>query len=160
MVCGTFSKTLGTIGGFACGSKELITYLKLNSRPFIFSAALPPVAAATALACLNIIESQPGLLQNLRSNTSNIKTGLRELGFKLEDTVTPIIPILIGNDDKTFKMTGFLEEKGIIVNPVVPPAVQRGCTLIRVSVMASHTKDDIRRAVSGFREAGKAVGII
>ena len=160
IVCGTFSKSLGTMGGFTGAKREVVTFLKLNSRPFIFTASPPPSVIATVLACIEVIEEEPELLQKLRKNTDLIKKGLKETGFVLEETMTPIIPILINNDEITFKMAGKLEEEGVFVNPVVPPAVPKGSSLIRVSIMASLSVEELEMALDKFRLAGKSLGVI
>ncbi len=160
LICGTFSKSLGTTGGFVCADADVVTFLKLNSRPFIFSASPPPSSMATVLACLDVMEEEPELLDRLRENTEFVKSGLAEMGFRLEETVTPIIPILIGDDAKTFQMAGALEDEGVIVNPIVPPAVPTGSSLIRVSVMASLSREELVTALEKFRLAGKKLGVI
>ena len=160
LVCGTFSKSLGTIGGFTGSRKEVVTCLKLTSRPFVFTASPPPSVAATALACLEVIETEPELLGKLRNNTGFVKESLKEAGFSVEETVTPIIPIIIGDDAKTFEMAGLLEEEGIIVNPVVPPAVPAEASLIRVSVMATQSREELTRAMDKFKLVGKKLGIL
>lgn len=160
LVCGTFSKSLGTTGGFVCADADVVTFLKLNSRPFIFSASPPPASMATVLACLDVMEEEPELLERLRENTEFMKNGLAEMGFRLEDTVTPIIPIIIGDDAKTFRMAGALEDEGVIVNPIVPPAVPTGSSLIRVSVMASLSIEELGIALEKLRLAGRKLGVI
>ena len=160
LVCGTFSKSLGTVGGFTCASRDVVNYLRLNARPFIFTASPPPSVMATVLACLDVIEQEPELLQKLRTNSTRMKHGLKELGFNIEDTITPIIPVRIGNDIRTFEMAGRLEAEGVIVNPIVPPAVPQEHSLIRVSVMASLTETDIQFALDKFARVGKSVRIL
>ncbi len=160
LVCGTFSKSLCTIGGFTGSKSEVVTFLKLNSRPFIFTASPPPFVAATVLACLDVIESEPEILQRLRDNTEFVKTELKDCGFVLEDTITPIIPILINDDEKTFKMAGALEEAGVIINPVVYPAVPVGASLLRVSVMASLSTEQLSEALDKMKVVGKKLQII
>ena len=160
LVCGTFSKTLGTIGGFTGSASQVVQYLKLNSRPFIFTASPPPSVAATVLACLEVMEDEPELLQKLRENTVYTREGLKKLGFVLEETVTPIIPVFIGDDEKTFRMAGKLEEEGVIVNPVVPPAVPRQSSLIRVSIMAGLSQEELEVALDTFRLVGRNLGVI
>lgn len=159
-VCGTFSKSLGTIGGFTASTKEAVDYLKLRSRPFIFSASPPPSSMATVLACLEVIESEPELLERLRSNTEFLRDGLTEAGFRLEPTVTPIIPVLIGDEEKTFLMAGGLQDEGVVVNPVVSPAVPKEGSLIRVSVMASLGEDELGTALDKFRLVGRRLGLV
>ena len=160
LVCGTFSKSLGTIGGFTAADADVVTFLKLRSRPFIFSASPPPASMATVLACLNVIEEEPELLARLRANTDTMKRGLAEAGFRLEETVTPIIPVLIGEDEKTFRMAGELEDEGVVVNPIVSPAVPKGASLIRVSVMASLSDEDIETALDRFSAVGRRLGVV
>ncbi|UCC43234.1 MAG: aminotransferase class I/II-fold pyridoxal phosphate-dependent enzyme, partial [Candidatus Zixiibacteriota bacterium] len=160
IVCGTFSKSLGTIGGFAGSSKEIISYLRLNSRPFLFTAAPPPSVVATVIACLEVIEEEPELLVKLHDNTRIVKEGLSDAGFSLEDTVTPIIPVLIGDDRITFKVAAALEDEGIMVNPVVAPAVPPGNSLIRISVMASFSTDQLVEAIRKIKLVGQRMGIV
>ena len=160
LVCGTFSKTLGAIGGFAGSKAEVVTFLKLNSRSFIFSASPPPSVMATVLACLEVMKEEPELLEKLHSNTHFVKNSLKEMGFRLEDTITPIIPILIGDDQKTFQMTGMLEKEGVIVNPIIPPAVPKELSLIRVSIMASLSKDELKQALDKLKIVGENLRII
>jgi 8-amino-7-oxononanoate synthase len=160
LVCGTFSKSLGTIGGFTAAESDVVTFLKLNSRPFIFSASPPPASMATVLACLDVMEHEPELLARLRENTGLVKQGLLEAGFRIEDTVTPIIPVLIGDDSRAFRMAGALEDEGVVVNPVVPPAVPRGSSLIRISVMASLSPEQLGTALEKFDLVGRRLGVI
>ena len=160
LVCGTFSKSLGTIGGFTGSTADVVTFLKLNSRAFIFTASPPPASMATVLACLDVIEQEPELLVRMRENTTRMKDGLKDAGFLLEETVTPIIPVLIGDDSKAFRMAGGLEDEGVVVNPIVAPAVPAGSALIRASVMASLSKEEIDTAVSKFKLVGTRLGIV
>ena len=160
LVCGTFSKSLGTIGGFTAATQEIVSYLKLNSRPFIFSASPPPSSMATVLACLEVIEEEPELMDRLRENTNFLREGLKDAGFDLEPTVTPILPVLIGDEEKTFLMAGGLEDEGVIVNPVVSPAVPREGSLVRVSVMANLSADELETALEKFKLVGGKLGVI
>jgi 8-amino-7-oxononanoate synthase len=160
LVCGTFSKSLGTIGGFTASSREIVDYLKLRSRPFIFSASPPPSSMATVLACLDVIEEQPELMDTLREKTDFLRNGLSEAGFRLEPTVTPIIPVLVGDEEKTFLMAGALQEEGVIVNPVVSPAVPKEGSLIRISVMATLGADELAKALDKFVLVGNRLGVV
>lgn len=160
LVSGTFSKALGTTGGFTASTAEVVTFLKLRARPFIFSASPPPSSMATVLACLDVIDEEPELLERLRANTRRVKEGLRDLGYRLEETVTPIVPILIGDDETTFRMAGALEDEGVVVNPVVSPAVPPEGALVRVSVMASLGDEEIDTALEKFRIVGERLGVI
>jgi 7-keto-8-aminopelargonate synthetase-like enzyme len=112
------------------------------------------------LACLDVIESEPELMDRLRANTDFLRDGLTDAGFRLEPTVTPIIPILVGDEEKTFLMAGGLQEEGIIVNPVVSPAVPKDGSLIRISIMASLSDDDLGTALEKFSLVGGRLGLI
>jgi 7-keto-8-aminopelargonate synthetase-like enzyme len=161
LVCGTFSKSLGTIGGFTAAEADVVTYLKLNSRAFIFTAAPPPAFMATVLACLDVLEEEgPALLARLRENTAFLKDGLTKAGFRLEETITPIIPVLVGDDGKAFRMAGGLEDEGVVVNPIVAPAVPPESALIRLSVMANLSRADLETALAKITLVGRAQGII
>jgi 8-amino-7-oxononanoate synthase len=160
LVCGTFSKSLGTIGGFTASEADVVTFLKLNSRAFIFTAAPPPASMATVLACLDVIEDEPELFARLRENTTFVKNGLKELGFRIEETITPIIPVLIGDDGKAFRMAGALEDEGVVVNPIVSPAVPPDSSLIRISVMASLSLQELETALEKMKLVGRRQGII
>ena len=160
LVCGTFSKTFASYGGFTGSTRDTAMYLKFAARPFMFTASPPPSVAATVLACLDVMEEEPQLLERLRSHTRFFKDGLKEAGFELEETITPIIPVLIGDDERTFKMAGGLQDEGVVVNPVVPPAVPRGGSLIRGSLMATFTQGQLEQALDKFKKVGRRVGII
>jgi 8-amino-7-oxononanoate synthase len=160
IVSGTFSKSLGTIGGVTCSNSDIVTYLKLQSRPFIFSASPPPSVAATVLAALEVIEDEPELLRKLHQNANTVKRGLLDSGFMLEETITPIIPLLVNDEEKTFKLTRLLEDDGVFVNPIIPPAVPKESSLIRISILASHTDKDLEYVLSKFKKYGRKLGII
>jgi 7-keto-8-aminopelargonate synthetase-like enzyme len=160
LACGTFSKTLGTIGGFVATRKDVATFLRLNSRPFLFTASPSPSTMATVLACLDVMQEEPVLLERLRANTRAMKEGLNTSGFRIEETITPIIPVLIGDDELTFRACGALEREGVLVNPVVPPAVPRECSLLRVSVTADLSPEQIETALVRFRLVGRELGMI
>ena len=160
LVCGTFSKTIASYGGFCCARKDAVAYMRFSSRPSVFTASPPPVVAATVIACLDVMEEEPQLLEQVRRNAQFLRYGLKQAGFRLEDTITPIIPILVGDDERTFKMAGGLQDEGIVVNPVVPPAVPKEGSLIRISLMATFTLDQLDQALVKFKKVGRAVGII
>jgi 8-amino-7-oxononanoate synthase len=160
LMCGTFSKTLSTIGGFTAAKSDVVTFLKLNSRPFVFTASPPPSVIATVLACLEVIEQEPQLIKKLFDNTDFMKTGLKEIGYKIEETITPIIPIIINDDEKAFMMTGLLEQEGVLVNPIVPPAVPKDSSVIRISLMASLSKEDLQTALDKLKAVGEKLRII
>lgn len=160
IVSATFSKSLAAIGGFTGAESDMVNFLKLSSRPFIFSASLPPSVAATVLASLDVIEEEPDLLARLHRNASYIKQELIRLGYTLEETITPIIPVLIKDEEKTFTMTCMMEEAGLFVNPIISPAVPKEASLIRLSIMATHTDEDLEKAVAAFRRIGKKLGVV
>ena len=147
LIMGTFSKSLASLGGFIAGSKETVNYIKHNARSLLFSASIPPASAATVLKALEIIKAEPERLQNLWENTNYAKKRLREEGFNIGHSTTPIIPIFIGNDMNTFKYASMLLEAGVYVNPVVHPAVAKGEAILRFSLMATHKKEQIDFAV-------------
>lgn len=157
---GTFSKAFASIGGFVAAKEEVIHYMKHVSRPFIFSAAMPPAAAATVLECLKIVESEPQHLMNLRKNAAKMKTELESLGYNTLNSQTPIIPLLIGDDQVAFQFTQKLYEAGVFATPVVRPAVPEGCALIRTSYMASHSEEELNYVLEVLDKLGREFGII
>ena len=137
---GTFSKSLASIGGFVAADECIINWLRHNSRSYIFSASATPSATAAALAALEIMQDEPERIKNLWDVTYLALDGFRSLGFEIGHTETPIIPLFIRDNEKTFLFTKMLFDEGIFVNPVVSPAVPSADTLIRFSLMATHTK--------------------
>lgn len=152
---GTFSKSFASIGGVISGSADAIDYVRHSARSFMFSASMPPAAVATVSACIDVVTSDPSILENLWSNVAFVREGFKELGFYTYGSQTPIIPLYIGDDMKALQMTKFLESKGIFATPVLPPAVPKGEALIRTSYMASHDKKDLARVLEVFGEAKK-----
>lgn len=157
-IVGTFSKSLASLGGFVAGDKVMIDYMKHHSRALIFSASIPPASAASALAALDIMKTEPQLIDKLWENTNYTIARLKDLGFEIGPTESPIIPIYIRDNEKTFQVTQFLVEEGVFVNPVISPAVKSGDSLIRFSLMASHTHDQIDFAIDKIVKARKAIG--
>lgn len=147
LIGGTFSKSLASLGGFIAGDKETIEYIKHHARSLIFSASMTPASTAAALEALSIISNDDSLRLKLWDNTRYALNQLNELGFDTGDASTPIIPIYIRNDKKAAMMTSMLFEEGVFVNPVIAPAVAPGNTLIRFSLMATHSKDQIDLAI-------------
>lgn len=148
---GTLSKALGSFGGFIAGSNVLIEYLKNKARSFIYSTALPPAQVASALAALEIIQTTPELRQRLWENIQYLRKGLQKLGFDTMESQTQIIPVFIGEDDKTMQVAKFLYENGIFAPGIRPPTVPRGTSRIRLSLMATHTKSQIDKVISTFK---------
>ena len=159
VVMGTFSKSFASIGGFIAASESVVHYIKHKSRPFIFSAAMPPAAAATVLECLNIVEKEPEHLENLWKNARFMNRELNLLGYNTLNSRTPIIPLLIGDDMMAFTFTQKLYEHGVFATPVVSPAVPEGCALIRTSYMAIHTESDLNYVLDVLNKLGKEFGI-
>lgn len=156
---GTFSKSFASIGGVISGSKDAIDYVRHSARSFMFSASMPPAAVATVSACIDVIQNDETILNNLWSNVEFMRNGFKELGFFTYGSQTPIIPLFIGDDMKALKMTKWLESKGVFCTPVLPPAVPKGETLIRTSYMASHKKEDLATVLEVFKEAKKVFDI-
>lgn len=160
IIMGTFSKSLASIGGFVAADNHIINYLRHNSRPYIFSASITPSATASALAALEIMQQEPERIDHLWEVTKLALKGFRELRFEIGKTETPIIPLFIRDNEKTFIFTKILFEEGIFVNPVVSPAVPSNDTLIRFSLMATHTKQQVEFAIETIGRVGKQLGII
>jgi len=153
VIMGTFSKSLASLGGFLAADANTIEFLKHRARSLMFSASMTPAAAASVLAALNLIQSEPEHIENLWNNTAYAKQQLIENGFDLGKTESPILPVYIRNNDATFLITKRLQENGVFVNPVVSPAVAPQDTLIRFSLMATHTFSQIDEAVDKLTRA-------
>ncbi len=160
IIMGTFSKSLASLGGFVASCREVIEYLKHKARALIFSASISPPNTAAALEALRILRSEPERRKALWDNTYRLQKGLRELGFDIGNTQTPVIPVYIGDDLKTFKICKALHDEGVFVNPVVPPGVPPGKSLLRLSVMATHKPEHIDFALEKLEKVGKAFGVI
>ncbi|HHI68689.1 MAG TPA: aminotransferase class I/II-fold pyridoxal phosphate-dependent enzyme, partial [Planctomycetes bacterium] len=160
LVLGTFSKSLASIGGFLAGPEEVIHYIKHFSRPLIFSASIPPASVATVIAALEVLEAEPERRKTLWENTERVRRGLTDLGFNLGPSQTPIIPVIIGDQELTFRFWRMLTEEGIFANPVTSPAVPPGMDLIRTSYMATHTPAQIDRVVETFEKVGKKLRLV
>jgi 8-amino-7-oxononanoate synthase len=160
LIVGTFSKSLASIGGFVAGAEGVIHYLKHHSRPLIFTAALPPSNTAGVLAALHVMQREPERRDALWANTRRLQSGLRSLGFEIGPTETPIVPVLIGPLEKTFLFWRKLFDAGVFTNPVVPPAVPPSQCRLRTSLMATHTPEQIDRALESFATLGKELGVI
>ncbi len=157
---GTCSKSLASIGGFITAKEEVIHYLRHNSRALIFSASPPPASVAVVSAALDIIKNEPQRREHLWENTRKMKQGFKDLGYDTGNSQTPIIPVIIGDDFKTFQMRKMLLENGIFTNPFVSPAVPEGQALIRTSYMATHTSEQLDKVLEVFEKVGKQLSII
>ncbi|MFB0565822.1 MAG: aminotransferase class I/II-fold pyridoxal phosphate-dependent enzyme [Candidatus Aminicenantaceae bacterium] len=160
LVMGTFSKSFASLGGFVAGEKKVISYIKHYARSLIFSASITPASVATLLATLEIIETEPERRERLWQITDKMKSGFEAMGYNTGATATPIIPVIIGDDDMTFMLWKFLREEGIFTNPVIYPAVPKGQTLIRTSYSATHTDEELDTVLNAFEKCGKLLGII
>ena len=147
IIMGTFSKSLASLGGFVASDKDTINYIKHHARSLIFSAGIPPASAATVLKALEIIKAEPYRIEKLWENTKYAKQCLTDANFEIGNSETPIIPIFVGENIKTYAFANTLIKNGVYVNPVVHPAVEAGKSILRFSLMATHTKDQINQAV-------------
>jgi len=159
IIMGTFSKSLASVGGYIATTTETVNYLKHHSRPMIFSASIPPSAVAAALAALEIIQTEPERQEKLWTNTAYIANALQELGFDINTSETPIIPIYIRDNYLTFQFTQRLFEEGIFVNPVVSPAVRSDSSLLRLSIMATHTRDQLDEAIGKIEKVASELHV-
>jgi 8-amino-7-oxononanoate synthase len=160
LIMGTYSKSLASIGGFIAGSTDVIHYIKHLARSLIFSASPPPASVASVSAALDIIENEPERRETLWKNTIKMFKGFKNLGFHVGPSQTPIIPIVVGEDEKAFTMAMMLQEEGVFANVAVSPAVPNGKALIRTSYMATHTDEQLDKVLAAFKKVGKALGII
>jgi len=152
IIMGTFSKSLASLGGYIAASEEVIHYVKHNSRPFIFSASIPPANAAAALKALEILESEPERVKTLWNNANYMMEGFKRLGIPTGNTQTPIIPVITEENQRTFVITRKLLDEGVYVNPVVSPAVKPGHCLLRTSYTATHTREQLDYALNAFEK--------
>ncbi len=159
LISGTFSKSLATVGGFVAGSKEVINVLKHTSRSFIFSASLPPASTASVIAALDIIEEEPEIVQHLWDNANFSIKLFNHYGIDIGKSETPIIPVYIRDNEKTFLLTKMLLDEGIFVNPVISPAVPPEHSLLRFTLMSTHTKEQIEYTIEKMYKTGKQIGV-
>ena len=160
LIMGTYSKSLASIGGFISGSEKVVHYIKHFARALIFSASPPPASVAAVSAAIDIIDNEPERIERLWKNTRKMLMGLKDLGFQVGPSETPIIPVLVGDNETAFKMIMMLQEEGVFANVAVSPAVPEGKALIRTSYMATHTEEQLNRVLSAFEKTGKALGLI
>lgn len=160
LIMSTFSKSFASLGGFIAGDEPVIHYIKHHARALIFSASIPPSNAAAALAALEVMRQEPERVQRLADISKRMHAGFKELGFNIGQSETPIIPIMIGDDEKTLLTWRLLIENGVFVNPVLSPAVPAGGQLLRTSYMATHTDEQLERVLGTFKQVGKQVGLI
>jgi len=160
LIMGTFSKSFASLGGFVAADASIINYLKHNSRSLIFSASITPASAASVLAAIDIMESEPERIKHLWDLTHYALNAFKSLGFYTGRSETPIIPLYIRDDFKVLKLTRMLLDDGVFVNPVVSPAVKKEDSLIRFSLMATHTFKQVETAIDKIYKAAKALDIL
>jgi len=160
LIMSTFSKSFASLGGFIAGDTDVVSYVKHHARALIFSASIPPANAAAALAALHVMAEEPERVERVNRNADKMRTGFKALGFNIGHSVTPVIPIIIGDDQLTFLAWKRLFEEGVFVNPVISPAVSPGRQLLRTSYMATHTDEQLDRVLSTFAKVGKELGLI
>ncbi|MCU0503784.1 MAG: aminotransferase class I/II-fold pyridoxal phosphate-dependent enzyme, partial [Anaerolineae bacterium] len=160
LIMSTFSKSFASLGGFIAGDEPVIHYIKHHARSLLFSASIPPSAAAAALAALKIMREEPERVQRLNAIGDYMRAGYTRLGFNTGNSVTPIIPIIIGDRMRTLMIWHVLFDAGVFVNPVLTPAVPQGMDLLRTSYMATHTDEQLDKVLAIFEQVGKQVGLI
>jgi 8-amino-7-oxononanoate synthase len=160
LIMGTFSKAMASIGGFVCGDREIMDFVKHRARTNVFSAAPSPANTAAASAAVDIIRAEPERRDMLWKNTRFMLDGLRSLGFDTGHSDSPVIPVLVGEDYTAFSMATRLQEEGVFVNAIVSPATPPGRALLRTSYMATHTESHLSFALDKFQKVGREFGVI
>lgn len=160
LIMSTFSKSFASLGGFIAGELDVIEFVQHHARSLIFSASIPPANAAAALAALQVMRDEPERIERVNQIGEKMRKAYHQLGFDTGHSVTPVIPILIGDDELTFLTWKLLFENGVFVNPVISPAVAPGRQLLRTSYMATHTDDQLDQVLSVFEKVGKQLGLI
>jgi 8-amino-7-oxononanoate synthase len=160
LIMSTFSKSFASLGGFIAGDENTIHYIKHTARALIFSASIPPANTAAALAALHVMRDEPQHSHLVFEVADKMRKGFTELGFNIGNSITPVVPIIIGDDDRTFMTWKLLFEHGVFVNPVISPAVSPGHQLLRTSYMATHTDAQMDRVLEVFAKVGKEMGLI
>lgn len=157
-IVGTFSKSLASLGGFVAADHDAIDFMKHNARALMFSASIPPASAASALAALEIIKDEPERIEKLWDNTNYTIKCLKDNEFDIGEAESPIVPIYVRDNTKTFQVTQMLFNEGVFVNPVISPAVPSNSSLLRFSLMATHSHEQIDIAIDKFIKARKMIG--
>lgn len=160
LIMSTFSKSFASLGGFVAGDEAIIHYIKHHARSLLFSASIPPANAAAALAALKIMREEPERVARLNQIGDYMRAGYKRLGFNVGNSVTPIIPIIIGDRMRTIMVWHVLFDAGVFVNPVLTPAVPEGMDLLRTSYMATHTDAQLDKVLDVFAQVGKQMGLI
>jgi 7-keto-8-aminopelargonate synthetase-like enzyme len=159
LIMGTFSKSLASLGGFVAGERQTVDYIKHFARSLIFSASISPANVAAALAALEVIRTEPERRERLWAISKRVHRALQEMGFDTGHSETPIIPVIVGHDRKTFDFWRCLFDAGVFTNPVVSPAVAPQQSRLRTSFMATHTDKQMDKVLAAFKDCGKKMGI-
>jgi len=157
---GTLSKAIGVLGGYVCGSRDLIEFLYHRARPFLFSTSHPPAVAAACLAAFDVLEQEPERIEQLWGNTKYFKQGLNDAGFQTGVSETPITPVIVGEAALAHQLSRELFEEGVLATGIGFPTVAKGKARVRTIVSATHTRDELDRALEAFRKVGKKLGIV
>jgi glycine C-acetyltransferase len=157
---GTLSKAVGVLGGYVCGSRDLIDFLYHRARPFLFSTSHPPAVAAACLAAFDILEQEPERIANLWANREYWKAGLDDAGFNTGFSETPIVPVLVGEADRAHQFSHALFEEGVLALGIGFPTVGKGHARVRTIVAATHTRAELDQALEAFKKAGRALGLL
>jgi len=160
LIVGTFSKSLASIGGFIAGQHAVVEWVRHFARPMVFSASLPPASTAAALAALEVLEKEPEMVTRVRDLGKRLRTGLRDLGFEVNKSDSLVVPLVVGDELETVRFWRSLLDQGVYTNPVVYPAAIKGRAMLRTSCMATHTPEQIDRALDQFKIVGKAYALI
>jgi 7-keto-8-aminopelargonate synthetase-like enzyme len=160
LTMGTFSKSFASLGGFIAGAEDVVHYIQHYARSIIFSASIPPANAAAALAALEVMQEEPERIERVNQIGERMRNEYRRLGFNVGNSATPIVPIIIGDNMRTFIAWKMLYEAGVYTNPVIPPAVPPELSLLRTSYMATHTDEQLDRVLETFERVGKTLGLI
>jgi len=157
---GTLSKAIGALGGYVAGSKALIEFLYHRARPFLFSTSHPPSVAASCMAALDVLESEPQWMQQLWENTRFFKAGLQRVGFDIGASESPITPVIVGDAALAMTLSDRLFEKGVFAQGIGFPTVARGKARVRTIVTATHTREELQFALDQFQQVGTELGIV
>ncbi len=160
LLMGTFSKSFASLGGFIAGERKIIEYIKHHSHALIFSASMTPANVAAVHAVLKIIKREPERIERIREISQYMRNGFKQVGFKILEGITPIVPVIIGDDMKTFQFWRRLMDEGVFANAVISPAVPQGMQLIRTSFIATHENEHLDRIIEVFQKIGKEFGLL
>ena len=160
LIMSTFSKSFASLGGFIAGDEPIVHYIKHHARAVIFSASIPPSNTAAALAALHVMQEEPERIRRVNDIGDKMRYELRRMGFDIGNSVSPIVPIIIGDDMRTLLVWKRLFELGVFVNPVIAPAVPEGQQLLRTSYMATHTDAQMERVLEIYEQVGKEALLI